>query len=549
MPHDMTVNVMGLNRYSYPSLLGVIWVTSLGLCLVMEPTWDVAWRLEVVRRLIDGAVFYKDIIEINPPLWFWSIMPSSRLAQVLGISPYALMCVTIHLVAVAAIALLSVTTRPLMNARARQWFVSSALICLILLPISQNGQREPPFIIASVLWACLVVRRHKNIPTPIWMSIAIAFFAAYGFALKHYYLVIPISFEIWLAFALKSKWRPFRAENLTLGLLAIVYAFCVVRFAPHFLTDMVPLVKLGYAWVRSEEGIMALDHILFMTGQIIIILVPVFLVARALRDDPMARALLICLGCHLLVLVLQGKGFSNHFLGSKAATIFILAYVIGKSGVNLIKFWVQPKTLYAIMLLAWIGVPTLAAFVSQAQPAPPTLAARSTTRLSATDTLLGLINWEPEGSRIFVLSTHPGAAFFEQSQLGHMIYTRYFSMWMIPGLINAQQSPSTRVEATAQLNLVIANTVSDIQCSAPHLILDEKLKFMPPQALSDTNPTPGTVQILQTNDAFKSWFEKNYDRAPPQSGLSSDVSVWRAKTKIGPMLTNCTAADRISVSR
>src|SRR3546814_16942773 len=38
-------------------------------------THDVVWQFWIAQKLFDGAVLYRDIWEINPPLWFWSAVP------------------------------------------------------------------------------------------------------------------------------------------------------------------------------------------------------------------------------------------------------------------------------------------------------------------------------------------------------------------------------------------------------------------------------------------------------------------------------------------
>ena len=40
---------------------------------------DVAWQLWIARRMHAGANLYRDIIETNPPLWFWMALPVDRL--------------------------------------------------------------------------------------------------------------------------------------------------------------------------------------------------------------------------------------------------------------------------------------------------------------------------------------------------------------------------------------------------------------------------------------------------------------------------------------
>jgi ABC-type glycerol-3-phosphate transport system substrate-binding protein len=69
---------------------------------------DTSWQLWVADRLHHGARLYSDIMETNPPLWFWMALPVDSLAKLLGVRSDALM-----ILAVAAAAALSlVATGP-----------------------------------------------------------------------------------------------------------------------------------------------------------------------------------------------------------------------------------------------------------------------------------------------------------------------------------------------------------------------------------------------------------------------------------------------------
>lgn len=44
---------------------------------------DVASQLWIAGRINEGARLYRDILEVNPPLWFWMAVPVDRLASLL----------------------------------------------------------------------------------------------------------------------------------------------------------------------------------------------------------------------------------------------------------------------------------------------------------------------------------------------------------------------------------------------------------------------------------------------------------------------------------
>jgi hypothetical protein len=73
-----------LKRYGPEALGATTALLVATLYLATEPCPDVAWQLWIGHQLRHGARLYIDIIETNPPLWFWMAMPVDWLADRLG---------------------------------------------------------------------------------------------------------------------------------------------------------------------------------------------------------------------------------------------------------------------------------------------------------------------------------------------------------------------------------------------------------------------------------------------------------------------------------
>src|SRR5437868_11088312 len=56
---------------------------------------DVAWQLWIAGRIHAGANLYRDIIETNPPLWFWMALPVDSMASLLHVRIEAVLVVAI----------------------------------------------------------------------------------------------------------------------------------------------------------------------------------------------------------------------------------------------------------------------------------------------------------------------------------------------------------------------------------------------------------------------------------------------------------------------
>ena len=78
-----------------------------------------------------------------------------------------------------------------------------------------------------------------------FLALAIGIGAGLGFALKHYFLIVPGALELWLLACTGRHWRPFRPETLAIGGVGGAYATALL-VEGNYLTRMVPLVRLAY---------------------------------------------------------------------------------------------------------------------------------------------------------------------------------------------------------------------------------------------------------------------------------------------------------------
>jgi hypothetical protein len=252
---------------------------------------DVAWQLWIAGRIHAGANLYTDIIETNPPLWFWMALPIDRIASLLH--------VRIEPVLVAAIGLLTAlsivaTDRLLvdMPGRRRAFILAYAALMLTAMPWVHVGQREQIVLIATIPYISLLAARRDGRRVPWALAALVGLGAGLGLALKHYFLQVPILLELWLLIAQGRRWRPFRAETLAVVLIGITYAAAIVAIEPDFLSRILPLLQLAY-------GVFGATSAKYLFGPLAIVaLTTIALAALILRnpfrnDASLASALLI----------------------------------------------------------------------------------------------------------------------------------------------------------------------------------------------------------------------------------------------------------------
>ncbi|MFN8733060.1 MAG: hypothetical protein ACK5ZD_07850, partial [Hyphomonadaceae bacterium] len=242
-------------------------VLGLVLSLVVLPVPDILWRLHIADGLLAGKHMYRDVLEVNPPLWFWAALPAAWLAQNSPILPYhALIAMNVAGIVSSTFIMFHLAKKTLEpSAAAAAAF--AFLFALSLVSVGDLGQREQSLLMACGMWIALLCARLDGAKVALPMAILVGVLSAYGFALKHYFVLLPIVLEVWLLWRQKRAWRPFRPENITLAVCAIAYGLAVWKFTPDFLTRMLDLVQTTYFAFGPWNGFSSLERKVHLATQ------------------------------------------------------------------------------------------------------------------------------------------------------------------------------------------------------------------------------------------------------------------------------------------
>ena len=124
-------------------------VIATALRLVDTVDSDVAWQLWIAHRIHAGANLYTDIIEVNPPLWFWMALPIDRLATLAHLRAETVLILTLG----GAVALSLAATNRLLEhipVRTRAMLLGYAALALTTMPWMHVGQREQIVLIGTL---------------------------------------------------------------------------------------------------------------------------------------------------------------------------------------------------------------------------------------------------------------------------------------------------------------------------------------------------------------------------------------------------------------
>jgi hypothetical protein len=410
---------------------------------------DVAWQLWIARQIHGGAGLYHDIIETNPPLWFWMALPVDRVATLLNVRSEAVLIVAIGgLVALS----LSATDRLIRHIPSyrRLLVLAYGALTLAALPWMHVGQREQIVLIGTVPYAALIAARREGRPIEPVLAALIGLGAALGFALKHYFLIVPALLELWLLAGARERWRPIRPETAAIFCVGLAYAAAIMLLAGDFLTNVVPLVRLAY-------GTFGAPSIGYLFGPFTVLgLATLGLVAAHGgspfgRKAPLAGALLVSALGFAAAYFIQFKGWPYHAIPLVGCASLALAALLAETAT-------PPRFLVyfapALLLL------------------PLALEAQESTRKGLpTDDLLHAISDLPPGTPVGFITENTAIPWSVtlQHQLGYP--SRYNGFWMLGAVHRNELAGSPDPRLTGIGRRIVRETVADYRCMPPRRIV------------------------------------------------------------------------------
>ena len=319
---------------------------------------DVAWQLWIAGRIHAGANLYTDIIETNPPLWFWIAVPVDRLAAVLHVRVEAALVGTMGVLVALALAATDRLIGHISLGR-RALLLGYAALTLAVMPWMHVGQREQIVLIGTVPYAALIAARRTGERVSPQLAALVGIGAALGFALKHYFLVIPASLELWLIAGAARRWRPLRAETCAIVCTGLAYAAAMVLFEGDFVTRIVPLLQLAY-------GAFGAPSIRYLFGPFAVIgMLTLTLVATQRRmlasgRAPFAAALAVAGAAFAAVYFIQFKGWLYHSIPMLGCGSLALAAILAET---------RPTPLLRLLAPATLALPPTRPPISSSTPA------------------------------------------------------------------------------------------------------------------------------------------------------------------------------------
>lgn len=334
------------------SLIAIVWLGALLFYLQQLPNPDSAWYLVATDKFVRGAVLYRDIIEVNPPLAFYLHVPPVVMAQFTGWSAESCFFVYLLILIAASLCLQwHLLRRTLGISRFTcDGMLLASFVALVFLPVHVFGEREHLFVILSVPYLFLAAARIKNLHCHPILAGAIGVLAAVGFGIKPHFLIAMVFVELFIATSRRSWRSMFRYETWTCGILLVGYLLVTALLHPEYLEFIVPMAMEVYnAYGRPPLRIF-IDPTNYLLG--VVPLLAVYIGSRTKLADSLAQILGIAAAGSLISFLIQAKGWQYHLLpaatmGMLAVSSMILTFVETPAHIH-----TRPKVPFALSIAA-----------------------------------------------------------------------------------------------------------------------------------------------------------------------------------------------------
>lgn len=441
---------------------------------------DVGWIAHSAGWMLDGKRFGTDILDPNPPLAWFLMLPAAAMARAGWLHEIAAVRFWSWLLTLAAIALSAGVLKSLARSAGRIETVAllvTLTAVLSLLPIGNFGQRELLAFGLLLPYIFLLCIRLGDAPPPSGALPLVAGIAAgIGICLKPFLLAVPVLSEL-LFLVLTRRFRGlFRAETLAMAAAMAAYAGAILLFARDYLEFALPLIRAVY-WAYDDSG---------------------YLIGTRFREAAMPAAWGIGIAVvsfsftrvHAVLIAavagfsasywVQGKGFPYHAFPVLGSSCILLAYstvramrVFGASE-RLARLHLRLLALLAVLVVA---LPPLLQPFSEALRWYDYGDVRKGT--------FGMLRQEPidrlrrlgvrKTDYIYALSTHPNPGFPAVNYLGVRWAGRAVAQFAIPAHVRRAEISDPRLleEIDRATRLQVTLVVEDLTAHRPRFVIVE----------------------------------------------------------------------------
>jgi hypothetical protein len=290
---------------------------------------DTAVILYISQIWLDGARLYVDAIDINTPLVFVLHLLPEAISKLTGLPGTTILVALLG----TGIGASFITCRWVLNASLDPAHATAdALLPLLLLfllivyPNNMFAQREHIMLVLAMPYLLVASGRADDEPLSRQLKIATGLMAGLGFAMKPYFLAIPVLVELYIASQVSLRRSLVDPAPWSVLAICVAHALFAVIVTPEYFTVALRLAYAFYSEV-SQNSFVSLaisEHLAAPT-----VVLPLLAIAAfgAMRSH-MARVICLAGFGGLISAYAQGKGWPYHALPAQAFTLLLAGVII-----------------------------------------------------------------------------------------------------------------------------------------------------------------------------------------------------------------------------
>src|SRR6185437_7671902 len=199
---------------------------------------DVAWLIHCDERWLDGALPYRDFLELNPPASLWLYWPAVALARRLGSPSEAVVSAFGFAAALSAIGVSALILRGVRGAGAG--LALAALAALLLLPGQTFCERDHLAAVFGVPFLALALARARGATPGVALAAAAGLGCGAMAAIKPPYALIAALLALYQL--RRSGWRAVlrSPEYYVAAALGLAYVGAVAPLFPAYIANELP---------------------------------------------------------------------------------------------------------------------------------------------------------------------------------------------------------------------------------------------------------------------------------------------------------------------
>lgn len=316
-------------------ILGIFWVAYqliwMGLCT------DTGWLIYAARKVWEGKTLYVDLAETNPPLIIWYNMLAVMLSPGAQSDIYVYHMLTLACISLSVWASFRIAKKSgYINYRTGLYLIAGILAMLIVMSNDEwiFAQREYLFIVFCLPYMVysnpLIFDKSKLGKTGLFL---IGSWAAFGFLLKPYFLLLFAFVELYYLFRLKRVDLSRFFIGVTIFAWGLVYLGAVYVFAQAYYTEILPDLVRTYSAHRVSTMVI---YRRFIYGCVPLVVILPYLISnpKLLRNNEVHYAFVLVL-TGIGLIFSQYKGWEYTYFPYRLSIYFLICVCLKNSAVDI----------------------------------------------------------------------------------------------------------------------------------------------------------------------------------------------------------------------